>query len=105
MRIAILLCFLAAACSGDKKSDPSPTAPTDTVDKADKPANAKDHATAKDHANKSTKPADKASDKDGTTAKSRPKPKPTPIPKALWRIATKCGGAVYENPQDKAYYY
>lgn len=30
---------------------------------------------------------------------------PTPIPKALWRVATRCGGAVYQNSRDHAYYY
>ena len=30
---------------------------------------------------------------------------PTPIHKALWRIATRCGGAVYQNPSDKAFYF
>ena len=30
---------------------------------------------------------------------------PTPIHKALWNVATKCGGAVYQNPSDKAFYY
>ena len=29
----------------------------------------------------------------------------TPIHKALWRIATRCGGAVYQNPSDRAFYY
>ena len=29
----------------------------------------------------------------------------TPIHKALWRIATRCGGAVYQNPTDQAFYY
>ena len=29
----------------------------------------------------------------------------TPIPQALWRIATQCGGAVYQNPRDHAYYF
>ena len=29
----------------------------------------------------------------------------TPIHQALWRIATKCGGAVYQNPRDHAYYF
>ena len=30
---------------------------------------------------------------------------PTPIHQALWRIATDCGGAVYKNPTDQAYYF
>ena len=30
---------------------------------------------------------------------------PTPIHKALWNVATKCGGAVYQNPSDNAFYY
>ena len=30
---------------------------------------------------------------------------PTPIHQALWRVATSCGGAVYQNPTNKAYYY
>ncbi|MEC7652504.1 MAG: fatty acid desaturase [Cyanobacteriota bacterium] len=29
----------------------------------------------------------------------------TPIHQALWRIATSCGGAVYQNPSDRAFYY
>ena len=29
----------------------------------------------------------------------------TPIHKALWMIATRCGGAVYQNPSDRAFYY
>ena len=29
----------------------------------------------------------------------------TPIHKALWRNATRCGGAVYQNPSDRAFYY
>ena len=29
----------------------------------------------------------------------------TPIHQALWRIATRCGGAVYQNPKDQAFYY
>ena len=29
----------------------------------------------------------------------------TPIHKALWRVATRCGGAVYQNPSDRAFYY
>ena len=29
----------------------------------------------------------------------------TPIHKALWRIATRCGGAVYQNTSDRAFYY
>ena len=29
----------------------------------------------------------------------------TPIHKALWRVATRCGGAVYQNPRDRAFYY
>jgi omega-6 fatty acid desaturase (delta-12 desaturase) len=30
---------------------------------------------------------------------------PTPIHKALWRIATRCGGAVYQNPSSKEFYF
>ena len=30
---------------------------------------------------------------------------PTPIHRALWRVATDCGGAVYQNQSDKAFYY
>ena len=30
---------------------------------------------------------------------------PTPIHKALWRVATRCGGAVHQNPSDNAFYY
>ena len=30
---------------------------------------------------------------------------PTPIHRALWRVATDCGGAVYQNPSDKSFYY
>jgi omega-6 fatty acid desaturase (delta-12 desaturase) len=30
---------------------------------------------------------------------------PTPIHKALWRVATSCGGAVHQNPSDNAFYY
>ena len=29
----------------------------------------------------------------------------TPIPEALWRVATRCGGAVYKNSCDEAYYF
>ena len=29
----------------------------------------------------------------------------TPIHRALWRVATACGGAVYQNPSDRAFYY
>ena len=29
----------------------------------------------------------------------------TPIHKALWRIATRCGGAVHQNPTDQAFYF
>ena len=29
----------------------------------------------------------------------------TPIHQALWNIATRCGGAVYQNPTDQAFYY
>ncbi|QNJ03985.1 fatty acid desaturase [Synechococcus sp. PROS-U-1] len=30
---------------------------------------------------------------------------PTPIHKALWTIATRCGGAVYQNPSSKEFYF
>ena len=29
----------------------------------------------------------------------------TPIHRALWRVATACGGAVYQNTSDRAFYY